>query len=246
MNKYIFSIIISAVVFIITLAVISSLKISFPVNVTTSSRSTELSVVGEGKVDVVPDTAYIDVGITVTSVPSVETVQKNINETNNKILESMKGLGIKKDDIKTSNYSIYPEYKDPNDTKSVTYSGNVTISIKVKDTQLASQVVEAATKAGANQVQGTRFVVEDPAKYREQARAKAIANAKEQAQKIAGDLNIKLGRITNIVESSDGSIPVPMYAAKEMAVGGMGGGGPAFEQGSQTITSVVTLYFEKN
>ena len=89
-------------------------------------------------------------------------------------------------------------------------------------------------------------MVDDPAKYRAEARKKAIDNAKEQANKIASDLGIKLGKIVNISESSPDSA-VPVYALKDAAMsrGAGGGGNAAIEPGSQTITSVVTLYFEK-
>ena len=228
------------------LVIIKAFNIYYPIRVTTASSSSELSVVGEGKVDVVPDTAYIDVGINVTNAPTVDEAQKQIDTANNSIIAAMSKLGIKKEDIKTSNYSIYPNQTYDGPTPRTTgYNGNVTITIKAKGTQIASRVIEDATKAGANQVQGTRFVVENPEKYREQARSKAIANAKEQAQKIAGDLGIKLGKVVNVVEYSPNTAGMPMYDMAREGMGAMGGGGPQLEAGSQSITSVVTLYFEK-
>jgi len=107
---------------------------------------------------------------------------------------------------------------------------------------LASKVIETATTAGANQIQGSRFVVDKPELYREEAREKAIKNAKEQAEKMAKNLGIKLGKIVNIIESSP-SQPIAFYG--KAYAEGLGGGGPILEQGTQTVTSVVTLYFEK-
>lgn len=232
-------------VFILLIA-INLFNISYPVQITNTSKSSELSVVGEGKVDVIPDTAYIDLGISVNNIATVEEAQKNMDKTNNAIIEAMKKLGIEKADIKTSNYSIYPNETYDGSTSRVTgYNGNVAVTIKVKGTDKASQVIQVATKAGANQVQGTRFLVEKPEKYREAARTKAIANAKEQAQKLAKDLGIPLGKVVNMVEYSPNS-STPMYDMARSGIGSMGGGGsPQLEAGSQTITSVVTLYFEK-
>ncbi len=236
-----------AVVFIslVALYLVKIFNISYPLTLVTTSKSSELAVVGEGKVEVTPDTAYVDAGITVNQVASVGEAQKKIDETNNKIIDALREIGIEKGDIKTSNYSIYPNYKyENNDNKIDGYNGNATIEIKVRDPQLASKVIETVTAAGANQIQGSRFVVGKPELYREEARNAAIKNAKDQAQKIAKDLGIKLGRITNIVESSPDS-PV-VYSNKALLVtSGGGGGGPELEAGSQTITSIVTLYFEK-
>jgi hypothetical protein len=231
---------------IAALALIKILNISYPISVTTRTTSGELAVVGEGKIDVVPDTAYIDAGISVQNSATVESVQKTLTDVNNKIIDAMKGLGIDKADIKTSNFSINPNYQYDRSANTISgYNGSATVTIKAKDPKIASRVIEEATKAGANQVNGTRFVVDDPAKYREQARESAIANAKDQANKLAKSLGISIGKVTNIVESSPNSpLSYPMYATKD-AMGAGGGSSPNIEPGTQTVTSTVTLYFEK-
>jgi hypothetical protein len=235
-------------VLFIFLVLVRVFNISYPVMVMQTNKSTELSVVGEGKVDVVPDTAHIDVGVNIANATTVEAAQSQITKTNNAVIAAMKKLGIAKENIKTSNYSIYPayDYTAGRGDTITGYTGNVTISIKTKNIAQVSQVIEESTKAGANQVQGTRFEVEDPDKYRKEARDEAIKNAKTQAQQLADSLGIKLGKVVNIVEYSGGSSsPIMPYAAEMSAKGMGGGGGPSIEPGSQTITSVVTLYFEK-
>ncbi len=226
------------------LYLIKVLDISYPLTVTSTTKSTELSVVGEGKVDVVPDTAFVDVGVTVSNAPTVEAVQQQIDATNNKIIDAMKKLGIKKEDIKTSNYSVNPNYSYERQTNTISgYNGNVTISIKLKNTDLSAKAVEEATKAGANMVSGVRFTVDDPDKFRELARDAAIKNAKDQAKKLAQKLGIKLGKVVNIVESNQNTSPIMFDNARAVGLGGAAP--PQIEPGSQTITSVVTLYFEK-
>ena len=227
------------------LFVVKIFDISYPVQITNTSKSTELSVVCEGKVEVVPDVAYVDLGITVNNAATVESAQSQIDKTNNAIIEAMTKLNIPKKNIKTSNYSIFPSYRYDEGADTITgYSGNVTITIKTNDIQSVSQIIESATAAGANQVQNTRFEVEDPGKYRAEARKKAIENAKKQAQELASSLGIKLGKVVNIVEYTPNSGVVPIYSRAD-TVGLGGAGGPSLEAGSQNITSVVTLYFEK-
>lgn len=238
-----------AVIFVslVALYLVKVFDISYPLTLVTTNKSSELAVVGEGKVEAVPDTAYVDAGITIDKASSVDEAQKKINDTNNKIIADLKAIGIQKTDIKTSNYSISPNYNYVNnENKLEGYNGNATITIKVRDPQMASKVIEAVTTAGANQIQGSRFVVDKPELYREEARNAAIKNAKDQAAKIAKDLGIKLGKITNIVESSS-SNDISYSKALPLSVGGMGGSnGVNIEPGSQTVTSEVTLYFEKN
>lgn len=227
---------------ILTLAIIKTLNISLPISVTTRNVSSELSVVGEGKVDVVPDTANIQAGISAQGT-TIKDVENKINAVNNKIIEAVSKIGVPKKDIKTSNYSINPNYDfTPNGRENISgYMGNTNLNITVREQDLIAKVITAATEGGANQVFNSGFTVEDPSKYREQARNKAIQNAREQAKKLSSELGIKLGKVVNIVESQPGeAFPLMRKDA------GLGGAiQPELEPGTQTVTSVVTLFFEK-
>jgi hypothetical protein len=241
-----------AVVVLVTLFIAKIFNLTVPLNITstTATRSSELAVTGEGKVDVVPDTAYVNLGITVTNVKTADEANKQITKINNQIIAAVTKLGVKKQDIKTENYSVYPEYdyNEPvvRDKEKISgYSGSADVRIKVKDTKLISRIIEEGTNAGANEVRGTTFEVGDPAKFREEARNKAIENAKEQAKKLADSLGIRLGKIVNIVESS-GDRPIPIYKGGVERMTAEGDSmAPEIEPGSQTITSAVTLYFER-
>lgn len=236
----------SAFILIILLVVRIS-GLSVPLYVTTSSVSSELSVIGEGKVDVVPDTAYVDMGVSFDSAATAQEAQNKLSEQSNKIVAAMKAFGIPAENIKTSNYSVSPNYiYDGGKSRQNGFVGNSTITVKTDKIDSAGQIIEAATKAGATQVGSARFVVDKPENYREQARDKAIANAKEQAQKLASSLGITLGRITNVVESTGGSQPPIMYALdKAQSAPAAGGAVANIEPGQQTISSTVTLFFEK-
>jgi len=234
------------VLIVITLWVINAFGISYPIDVTTKQASGELAVIGEGKVDVVPDTATVNVGIVVSNASTTEEAQSQINETNNAIVAAMQSLGIPDEDISTSNYSINPDYNYDSGRNEITgYSGNASLTIKVKNLDTLPQVIEQSTANGANQILGTSFIVDKPEEAREKARNAAIENAQEQAKELADRLGIRLGKVTNIVEAStDVNYPIPMYD-RALSVEGMGGGSANLQPGSQTITSTVTLYFDK-
>lgn len=241
------SILLTIVSLFVFLWLVNFFNISYPISVTNKAVSAELSVVGIGEVDVVPDTAQISAGITIQSGKTVAEVESKMNEINNKIIAAVKLLGIEKEDIQTSNYSINPAYSfEPSDRSTPNeYTGNATLTIKVKDANKISQVITAATAAGANQVYNAGFSVDDPSKFREEARNKAIEDAKSQAQKLASQLGIKLGKITNIVESDTGGGPIMYKDAMRSALPGEAVPAPEIEPGSQTITSTVTLFFER-
>lgn len=239
-------IVLTGVVVIIVLLVASWLHLRIPIYVTTLTRSGDFSVVGEGKVTVVPDTAYIDAGIRVVAGDSVDAVQQKINTVNNAVLDALHRLGIPKTNITTSAYSVSPNTTwDPSGQKTSGYNGNVTISIKLNNTSQVSTVIDAVSKAGANEIQGTRFTVDNPDKFRQEARQKAIDAAKTQAKEIAQAAGIHLGNIVNVVEQNASPI-YPMQAQTTLMGTAKVDSAPVpqTEPGSQTVTSMVTVYFD--
>lgn len=239
-------IVVTALVVVTSLFVIRGFRLSLPLSITNLQAPVDLAVVGEGKVTAVPDVAYVDAGIVVNSGNSVDEVQKKIDTINNAILAALTKLGIAKADITTSNYSITPNYNySPTGQNSINgYNGNAAITIKVKDLSKVSSVIAEATLAGANQVNGARFEISDPNVYRAAARDLAISNAKAQAQKLATSLGLKLGKVTNIVESGTSPTPYPMYGGGVSSLDAKAEA-PQIEAGTQEVSSTVTLYFEK-
>lgn len=229
---------------LLALFIINVFNISYPLTVE-NKTSTDLAVVGEGKVDVVPDTATINLGVVIENAKSATSAEQELASKNNTVIAAIKKLGIKEQDIKTSNYSVNPDYyygKNTNTEKK--YTANVNIIVKIHDVDRAAEIASSATKAGANQIGNIEFVVDKPEKFREQARDRAIINAKEQAAALAKKLGIRLGRVVNIVESSDGSGPVP-YMQKDTLSIAESAPVADLSPGSQTVVSTVTLYFEK-
>lgn len=82
------------------LLLIKVFNISYPLTITTYQKTSELAVVGEGEVEMIPDLAYIKIGIKAQNQPTVKQTQEKINEVNNKIIELAKNLGIKKVTLK--------------------------------------------------------------------------------------------------------------------------------------------------
>ncbi|MCX6740952.1 MAG: SIMPL domain-containing protein, partial [Candidatus Parcubacteria bacterium] len=97
---------------------------------------------------------------------------------------------------------------------------------------------------GANQIGNIQFIIDDEAQLKNEARDKAIAQAKDKAQQIAKSVGLTLGRIVSFSENDGTAIyPQSLYMDKGISAGG-GGAAPAVEQGSQEIDISVTLGFE--
>lgn len=225
---------------------INFLGISYPLRITTSQTSAEFSITGDGKVEAIPDTAILTTSIVVANTKTAQAAQNELHEKNNTLGNALIKQGIDLKDITTTQYSVYPVYGDSaNESQKITgYNGTVGISIKTKKLDTVGELLTVVTDAGANQVQGVEYTIDDISKYRSQAREKAIENAKEQAKQVSANTGIKLGNIINIVESGTG-MPQPYQYAMGRESLDAKVATTNLQPGSQTITSSVTVFFEK-
>lgn len=188
--------------------------IPFSVNSIQTTKSDLFHVEGVGKATAVPDTALLSLGVTKTA-PNVTTAQQQVNDVANKLITDLKALGIDEKNIKTTNYSVNPNYDFREGTQTPNgYTVSQNLEVRVKPIDKANQAVDIATKDGANMVGGISFVLDDDEqkKVQEEARKEAVANAKEKAQSLAAAAGISLGRIVDIQENSGRQMPM-FYAA---------------------------------
>ncbi|MFT3925425.1 MAG: SIMPL domain-containing protein [Myxococcales bacterium] len=116
------------------------------------------------------------------------------------------------------------------------------VEVTIRDLNRASQVLSAATNAGANQLWGISFEVEDTKPLVADARAKAVAHAKQVAEQLQQLTGVKLGPIVAITDGAAAAGPMPMFAAAraDMAAGG---GSMPVERGELTVTHQVTVLY---
>ena len=217
--------------------------IPFSVTSVTTQKSDTFQVSGEGKVSVFPDVALVSVGVEA-QASTVKAAQDQLNSNINKVSGAIKKLGVDSKDIQTTNYSIRPNYDYSGSTQRLTsYSASTNLSIKVREIDKANSVIDESTANGANQVGGISFEVDDKLKAENEAREKAVAEAKvkaEQASKIAG---FKLGRIINYNEGFAGG-PIPMQLRAMSASVAEDKAPTQIEPGSSEIVVTVTLSYE--
>lgn len=228
--------------------------IPFFINSVTTTKTDLFTADGEGQVTEVPDTATIYIGVTQTS-SSVADAKNKTNSAVNKVIADIKALGISGKDIKTTNYSINPNY-ETGDVVPMMYpiregGNNITgytvtqnLEIKVKPTEKVNKVIDTVTKSGANLVGGINFTFSDELSERleNQARKEAVANAKKKAQSLANASGIRLGKIVNVTE--DSSFPRIMPLMKTDQTTGDNAEDTQITPGENTVTVNVTIYYE--
>ena len=164
----------------------------------TPTRS--MNVSGTGEVSLVPDIASINVGVH-TEADLVADALSNNTAQANAIAEALQSLGVEEKDVQTSNFNVYPSSRYDPMTGQVTGTYFVvdnTVTVIVRDLSTLGEVLSAVVNAGANNINGISFDVEDRDAAVTQARELAIKNAKDKAQEIADAAGVELGDLQSI------------------------------------------------
>ncbi|MFZ5365635.1 MAG: SIMPL domain-containing protein [Patescibacteria group bacterium] len=234
-----------ALIGLVGLGVMSKIKAYNYIGVSPESRYT-ITVQGEGKVIAIPDVAKLTLG-TDSLDKTVADAQKKVNsDINNLVTELKSQYNIDKKDIRTVNYSIYPEY-DWTDRGQVFkgYRVSQNVEVTIRDTEAAGNIINLAGELGLKTVSGLQFTVEDPEIYKQDARKQALQQAKQKAEELAGVAGVKLGRVVSFSEN-EGYAPDYTYKTYAESAVGIGGGAPApqIEVGSQEIVINATVEYE--
>lgn len=209
--------------------------------------SFQISATGEGKIAAKPDIAVLSAGV-VSERKTVKDAQKENTDASNAVKSFLMSAGVLEKDIKSTNYSIYPQYFYPENRKPeiIGYQVRNTIEVKIRDLTKVDDILGGVVESGANEVGSVSFTIEDPNKLKEQARKLAIQMAMEKAKVLSRDLGVRLKRIVGFTENEGGFPPPIMYAADGLGRGGMmkESAGPELSPGEQEITVTVTVTYD--
>ncbi len=200
---------------------------------------------GEGKVTAKPDLAKMDLGVQVEGA-TVKVAQEQNTQKMNAITTALAALGVKKEDMQTSQYSIQPKIDWSNGKQTVLgYTVTQTLSVKVRDLDKAGDVLAKAGELGANQVGGINFTIDDPASLKDEARLKAIADARTKAQALSKQLGLDVVKVVTFSETAQGGYPVPMMAKSfGMMDSAAAAPSPEIQSGTLDVVSDVSVTFE--
>ena len=169
---------------------------------------------GTGEVYLVPDVAYIYVGVKADAEDVSEALNKN-NTQANAVATALKDLGLDAKDIQTTSFNVYPmqDYAPDGTISRSYYVVENTVFITVRELSKLGTLLDAVVKSGANNINSISFDVQDKTAALAQARDLAIANAMAEAESIAKASGVKLGAL-QYVSSYTNDVPTPMYDAK--------------------------------
>ena len=178
-----------------------------------------ISVTGEATVNATPDLAQIDGGVTTDAKTAREASDAN-NAAMGKVLLALQGAGLSEKDYQTSRLSLSPQYANtgPNRTGAPVVSGyraSNRVTVKLRDVTKVANIIDALVAAGANDIGGIHFAVSNTSKLLDDARPKAIADARRKAEIYAKAAGVTLGDPVSISEGG-AMPPMPMMRKASM------------------------------
>ncbi len=223
------------------------------------SATNTINVSGYGEAFGAPDIATFTFTVS-SEKATVAAAQADVTAKINAVTAYLKTSDVADKDVRTSDYSIYPQYDY---TTSVCPAGSgycgggkqvlrgyevrQTTTIKVRDTAKAGDLLTGVGTKGATEVSGLSFTFDDPNKLQNEAREKAIAEAKQKADLLAKQLGVTLVRVVSYSDS--GNYPSPMYA-KDAAYGmgatvsNQAAEAPRISIGENKVSSSVSVTYE--
>ncbi|MEC7667465.1 MAG: SIMPL domain-containing protein, partial [Pseudomonadota bacterium] len=159
------------------------------------------------------------------------------------ILVKLEEFDIEARDVQTSDLSLNPIYTRNNTGNEapliVGFEASNRVTVRVRDLDRLGAVLGAVTGEGANQMYGLNFGFEDTDAMMDDARRKAVADARAKAELYAEAAGVTLGRVISLSEQG-GFRPVPMPVA-EMR---MAADSVPIAAGESALSASVSMVFE--
>lgn len=206
-----------------------------------------ITVTGTGSVTGTPDIAEINIGVRTVNA-EVSAAFALTNQTVQNVINAVTGAGVAREDVRTiSIYAYvrenYPNgFPEPGVDPQRSYEVTNDLRITVRNADTVGDVIAAAVAAGANNLYGLSFRFSNQEELEQQARAEAVANARAQAEELAGLTNVQLGEVVVIREAGGGGGLEPVQFAA-MGGGGGGGGGAPVEPGQLTVSAQIQMTY---
>jgi uncharacterized protein YggE len=202
------------------------------------TASAQITVTGTGKVSYVPNMAHVNVSVSSDARTAAEAWQKNAQIVR-KLFAALKDFHIDEKDFKTTGLHVNPRYAHPKDQEPqlVGYTVAYDLTVTVRQMDRLGALLDQLVASGANRGMGISFGIANPEELMEQARLRAVNDARKRAELYAKAAGTKLGHVLRIDE---GQAPLPRFLRLEA---GMPSDALIVAAGQQELTASVTVTY---
>ena len=212
-----------------------------------AERPRTVAVSGQGEVQAEPDLAYVTLGVE-SRKPKLEEARADVARTVDAVLKLTRDLKIDQKHVRATRVSVQPEYNWDNNSRERTLIGYFVsrqVEVELRDLEKLGQLLERATDLGVNQLGDPRL---DSSKRRDlerQALAKAVEDARANADVVAKAAGAKLGAARTIAANSAYvPPPVPMRAKVMAQAMEAGDAAQSYQSGQMTFTGTVQIEYD--
>lgn len=173
-----------------------------------------ITVTGQGQVQAAPDMATITLGV-VHQARTAQAAMAATSEATAAMLETLAEAGVAPRDMQTSDLALDPQWDHNRSSNGqppvvVGFIARNTVSVRVRKLDSLGAVLDAVLNAGANSFRGLQFGLQDPDPLTDEARRKAVGNARHKAELYAQAAGVTLGALQRISETGGAIQPVQM------------------------------------
>ena len=205
-----------------------------------------IRVTGDARVSAQPDRVQIDLGVQTQAPLSQDAAAANARQLEAVLAAVRKAAGPGAQ-LKTVSYSLSPNYQYHSGGGEPTITGftalNV-VQVTLDDLARIGDCLDAATRAGANRVQGIQWTLRDQDTVRAQALREAATRARAEAEVLAQALNLKILRVLTVEESSPQIVPLRTHLGVARATAGGAEVSTPVEAGTLDLSANVSLTVE--
>lgn len=202
----------------------------------------QITVTGEGSVFAVPDMAVITMGASA-EADTAKAAMDQTSEITAAILDRLTDAGVAARDMQTSDLSVSPLWSNRGSSDGRPtidgYQASNRVTVRVRDLESLGTILDAVLTDGANQLGGLEFTLSDPEPLMNDARIKAVADARARAKLFTDAAGVELGALISLSETG-ARAPRPemlgMARASDAAV--------PIAQGETELRASVTLVYE--
>lgn len=229
--------------------------------------SNTISVSGHGEIYAAPDIATFSYSV-VSDKSTAAAAQADATSKANAVTDYLKSAGVADADVQTSGYSVYPQYEyqnavcptyapmpvngpsastvycPPGKQVLTGYEARQTTTIKVRDLTKAGDLLVGVGQKGATEISGLQFTFDNPNGPQDDARGKAINDAKAKADTLAKQLGVSLVRVVSFSENGSGYPRPVMYAAGASSADSAKSVAPEISAGQNQVTDDITITYE--
>ena len=211
-----------------------------------AARLSSSRVTGDARVSARPDRVQIDLGVQNQAPLSQDAAAANARQLDAVLTAVRKAAGPGAQ-LRTVSYSLSPNYQYHTSGGEPTITGYTALNVvevTLDDLARIGDVIDAATRAGANRVQGIQFTVRDQDAVRAPALREAATRAHAEAEVLAGALNLRILRVLSVEESSPQIVPVRPRMAVARAAASTAEVPTPVEAGTLDVSANVALTVE--